>query len=394
MASIYPTYKDGKIVSFKFKAFRGKDQNGKQIFKCSTWYPDKPMSEKKMLSCAQREAILWENSLCTENEKTQEISCSQPISFREFVETKWIPVELNNSEHRNSTIAFRRYLLLVILDYLGEFSLTDIDDSRVGEYLNYLKNTYKNKQNKHPSKQTIRHHYCTLNLIFEYAVKQKCITTNPMKAIDIPKLAKHKVDAFSKEEVCAFIKAIESLSLQQRLMYELLLTTGIRRGECFGLQWGDIDFTNKSLCIERNVTYTAQNGITVGLPKTATGIRKIPITERVLALLTNYKTSEEKLFSLTNETFLFHSDTSPLLPRDPTYITKHMKKFIKKIGLPDMSPHDLRHTCATILLESGADIKSVQDILGHTDASTTLNYYVRSNIETMRNATEKAFDFA
>ena len=393
MASIYPTYKDGKIVSFKFKAFLGKDQNGKQIFKCSTWYPDKPMSEKKMLSCAQREAILWENSLYDENEKTQEISCSQPISFREFVETKWIPAELNNNEHRNSTIVFRRYLLLVILDYLGEFPLTGIDDRRVGEYLDYLKNTYKTKQNKHPSKQTIRHHYCTLNLIFDYAVKQKYITTNPMKATDVPKLAKHKVDAFSKEEVRIFIKAIESLSLQQRLMYELLVTTGIRRGECFGLQWGDIDFTNKTICIERNVTYTAQNGITVGLPKTATSIRKIPITERVLALLTNYKTSEEKLFLLTNETFLFHADTSPLLPRDPTYITKHMKKFIKKIGLPDMSPHDLRHTCATILLESGADIKSVQDILGHADASTTLNYYVRSNIETMRNATEKAFDF-
>lgn len=71
-----------------------------------------------------------------------------------------------------------------------------------------------------------------------------------------------------------------------------------------------------------------------------------------------------------------------------------MKKFIKKIGLPDMSPHDLRHTCATILFESGADIKSVQDILGHADASTTLNFYVRFNIDAMRNATEKAFDFA
>ena len=220
------------------------------------------------------------------------------------------------------------------------------------------------------------------------------VVEDPVQKVDSPRLAKHKVDALTIGEVQVFIKEVAKLSHPQRLMYELLLTTGIRRGECFGLQWGDIDFTNKTICIERNVTYTAQNGITVGLPKTATGIRKIPITERVLALLTNYKTREERLFTLTNETFLFHFDTSPLLPRDPTYITKHMKKFIKKISLPDMSPHDLRHTCATILLESGADVKSVQDILGHADASTTLNYYVRSNIDAMRNATEKAFDFA
>ena len=53
-----------------------------------------------------------------------------------------------------------------------------------------------------------------------------------------------------------------------------------------------------------------------------------------------------------------------------------MKKFMKRIGLPDMSPHDLRHTCASLLLQSGADIKSVQDILGHSNASTTLNFYV------------------
>ena len=82
-----------------------------------------------------------------------------------------------------------------------------------------------------------------------------------------------------------------------------------------------------------------------------------------------------------------------MLPRDPTYITKHMKKFMARIELPDMSPHDLRHTCATMLLQSGADIKSVQDILGHADASTTLNFYVKSDIENMRASTQKAFDF-
>ena len=90
--------------------------------------------------------------------------------------------------------------------------------------------------------------------------------------------------------------------------------------------------------------------------------------------------------------FLFPSQSSPYQPHDPTYITKHMKRFMKRIGLPDMSPHDLRHTCASLLLQSGADIKSVQDILGHADASTTLNFYVRASIEAMRVSTQKAFD--
>ena len=58
-----------------------------------------------------------------------------------------------------------------------------------------------------------------------------------------------------------------------------------------------------------------------------------------------------------------------------------------------MSPHDLRHTCASLLIQSGADVKSVQDILGHANASTTLNYYVKSDTETMRYAAMQAFDF-
>lgn len=393
MASIYPNRKNGKIVSFKLKAYLGRDENGKQVFKCTTWTAEKPMSEKKLIALAEKEATIWEHNLFQVFEQEKRNNSPEEITFRNFVENKWVPNELSNSSHRTSTVDFRQYLLIVIVDYLGEFKLKDIDSNVIEQYLDYLKNTYRTKQNAQVSQQTMRHHYCTLNLIFNYALKLNYVSVNPLSKVKTPKLAKHKVDALSKGEVLLFIKETEKLPLMQRLIYTLLLTTGVRRGECFGFQWGDIDFENKIIHIERNVTFSSLNGISVGLPKTNTGTRYVPITDGVISLLKEYKQDEEQKNVISDKSFLFHAEKSPLVPRDPTYITKHMKKFMKRVGLPDMSPHDLRHTCASLLLQSGADIKSVQDILGHSNASTTLNFYVRSDMESMQKATEKAFDF-
>ena len=394
MASIYPHRKNGKIVSFKFKAYLGRDESGKQLFKCRTWTPNKAISDSKLTALAEKEATIWEHNLLTALAEEQRASSPNKITFRDFAEKKWFSTELNNPERRNTTLDFRRNILRIITDYLGELKLQKIDNTKIEEYLDYLKNTYRTKYGKPVSPQTMRHHYSTLNLIFNHAVTLDYISANPLAKVKTPKLTKHKVDTFTRGEVLEFIRIIDTLPLMQRLVYSLLLTTGIRRGECFGLQWGDIDFVNRVIRVERNVTYTTHGGLSVGLPKTNTGIREIPITDKLFQLLIDYKISAERENRLTNQSFLFHSADSPTIPRDPNYITTHMRRLMKRTGLPNMSPHDLRHTCASLLIQSGADIKSVQDILGHADASTTLNFYARSNIETLRGATTKAFDFA
>ena len=99
--------------------------------------------------------------------------------------------------------------------------------------------------------------------------------------------------------------------------------------------------------------------------------------------------------SIIKDAFLFHRIDDIYSPIDPNAITRRVKRFMKNNGLPDLSPHDLRHSCATLLLAQGADVKSVQQILGHSDASTTLNFYVRADLQQMRAATDKmaaAFD--
>ena len=174
-------------------------------------------------------------------------------------------------------------------------------------------------------------------------------------------------------------------------MLLLLVTSGIRRGECLGLQWRDINERDCTITIARSVVYTPESGLIISTPKTEDSTRTIPIMPSVLELLQQLKKrarAANKDISLKNA-FVFPGKTGLFVPRDPNAVTKRVKRFMKRSGFPDLSPHDLRHSCATLLLSQGADIKSVQEILGHADASTTLNFYVKSDIRQMKAATEK-----
>ena len=393
MAAITPNEKNGKVVSYRFRACVGREESGKQIFRSTTWAVPKELGPAKAEKAAVKAAAQWEQEARAEYEKDKkdperikqrEIARTK-TDFTRFVAEYWFPICIDNGEHKPKTISFYNDTTKNILTYFHGRILQQITAADLQKFLVHLRTV------KELSPQTIHHHYRTLNMIFSFAVRQELIQQSPVDKVEKPKLPRKRVEALSPDDAKAFFLALDECPLDFRCMLHLMITTGLRRGECIGLKWRDIDEARSILSVERNVTNTTKSGTVVGTPKTQTSMRRMPLMNSTLALLRQLKMQRQQEYpnTILEDSFVFPGKHSAFTPCDPGAVTRRVKRFMKAHGLPDMSPHDLRHSCATLLLSSGADIKSVQELLGHTNASTTLNFYVKSDLSQMQAATNK-----
>lgn len=393
MATITPNPQQGKPVSYRFRTCVGRTEEGKQIFKSTTWKVPSHLPASRIEPAAIRAAEKWEQEMKLEHEKDlldptrikSRLIEKENTDLSRFIYEVWFPSCIDNGEHKPKTISFYNDTSKNIVSYFHCSSLQKISPIDIQAFLASLRTAH------HLAPQTVHHHYRTLNMIFSYAHKLELILTNPMDKVPAPKLNRKPIDAFTKEQAQVFVHAVDHSPLDFRCMLYLLLTTGIRRAELLGLKWCNLDDTAGIIHIEQNVTYTAQSGTIIGSPKTQRSIRTIPVLPHVLHLLQALKVQQQKAFPdiALNSGFMFHGKAGIHTPRNPDAVTRRVKRFMAQNNLPDMSPHDLRHSCATLLLQSGADIKSVQDILGHTNANTTLNFYVRSDLQQMQAAANK-----
>ena len=393
MASIIPKEKDGKIISYKFKACVGRDDCGKQVFRCTTWKVPAGLVPSKAVKAAEKAAAAWEQDAKAEYEKDlqdaerarQREIAKCKTDFVHFVKNVWFPICIEDGEHKPKTISFYNDTTKNITAYFAGCNMQKITPAEIQKFIIHL------RTEKGFSPRNVHHHYRTLNMIFAYAVRQDILLKNPMDKVDPPKLVRKEIDALSQEQATDFFREIHGCPLDFRCLLTLLVTTGLRRGECVGLQWRDIDENSLLLRVQRNVTYTTKTGIMVSTPKTAKSRRPLPVMEstlRLLLLLKQQRQRENPGVDIS-DSFIFHGEKGIYQPKDPNAVTRRVKRFMAAHDLPDLSPHDLRHSCATLLLSSGADIKSVQEILGHTNANTTLNFYVRSDLQQMKAATDK-----
>lgn len=215
------------------------------------------------------------------------------------------------------------------------------------------------------------------------------IPKNPMDKVERPKQRKDEVhatepEAYTIEEVQHIFACLEKEPLKWQVLIRLLIDTGVRRGECCGLQWKDIDFKENTITIAGNLCYTARKGVYLDVPKNGK-TRTIDVDPEVLDLLQQLHVQRAEQGIISPYVFTKNNSSEPMHPQSPT---RYLKKFSEQYGIDDLHPHKLRHTFASIAITNGADVASVSEKLGHSDKAVTLRMYTHADAESMKRASQ------
>ena len=268
--------------------------------------------------------------------------------------------------------------------------LTYTDEKKAKEPKYQVKALIRIEGDEPISKTTVVRHYQTLRNILNFAQRFDYLKDDPCKKMSVkdkPHQGHKTIDFLEPKDAQRYVAALEQQELYWKCLQNILITCGLRRGEVAGLKYGDINKEKLTLEICRSVTYDKNADNKLRIAGTKTGISRIvSITPRILSMIEALKKSQEGKYGivLTDESFIFCNVKDPSRPLMPTDVTRWQRKFVDRNRLPDVSPHDLRHSAASLALEAGANLKDVQELLGHQDPETTAEFYAAVTQEAKR----------
>ncbi len=333
-----------------------------------------PRAREKWLD---EEAALFERQC-----KNTPLEINKSITLAEYVEV-WLR-EIAPNKLAKSTLVRDKQDIDRFLPFLGNIKLTDLRAEHFRSLYAEMRKQ-KNLNNGKPlSESTVEGIHACLCGILTDAMEGGFLDHNPAWRTYKYAGKKKKRNIADEETTQKLITALEEESIKYETYFKLIIATGMRRGECCGLQWKDIDFSNRSIHICRNVVKVTGEEIFVKEPKTESSDRTVYFSPEMASLLKEYRkfcqqeaeNYEEK--KITAEDYLFRRRETDL-PMTPSSFTWRFKLILKKHGLPEnLTVHSLRHTNASLLIASGADVATVAELLGHSQISTTLDIYTHA----------------
>lgn len=305
-----------------------------------------------------------------------ELNENYALTLGEWLD-KWLNEYMSLTLRQSTLSGYKSNINNYIKPILGKKMLSTVTTDDIQKMYNKLKKEGRVKLDKNGSKalsnSTVRGIHMMLHEALEYAVREHLIISNPTNNTSIPKSNYAQKQILNDDELNRFMKAIESDELWYDFFYTEI-TTGLRRGEICALKWCDFNDNAGTLKICRTASKTD-----TGDTKTLAGNREILLPPSTAELL---KKRKKKSIS----EWIFHNPYCPEKHINPNIAYANMKKLLKKAELPSIRFHDLRHTFATHALASGVDAKTLSGILGHTNASFTLDTYTHVTIDMQKNA--------
>ena len=229
---------------------------------------------------------------------------------------------------------------------------------------------------------TVIHYHAVVRKALQYAVKNELISENVADKVDRPKKGKYLATFYSKEELAALFEATRDDSMS--VVIQLAAYYGLRRSEVLGIRWSAVDFDRGTISINHKVTDGKENGeyriFTEDKLKTKSSFRTLPLIPAVRELLQEQREKQERYRAMFKKSYCREYldyvcvDEMGKLFR-PNYVTDHFKLLLTQNGLRPIRFHDLRHSCASLLLSQGIAMKQIQDWLGHSTFATTADIY-------------------
>ncbi|HHX23868.1 MAG TPA: site-specific integrase [Thermoanaerobacterales bacterium] len=225
------------------------------------------------------------------------------------------------------------------------------------------------------SPRTLRLHKNILNQTLNEAIKNGYILTNPCDMVILPPLQRYESNYYNAEQINALLEAIREETLYPLIKFTVVY--GLRRSEVLGLKWDSVDLENELVTIRHTVTKVTRT-VEKNKTKNATSHRSFPLLPELKTMLLELSKKEEenkRVFAgVYNDCqYIFKWDNGR--PFSPDYVSRKFKNLLKKHDLPRIRFHELRHSCASFLINKGFALKDVQEWLGHSDIKITANIY-------------------
>lgn len=317
----------------------------------------------------------------------------QNITFQEWIEEFLVNYKKNEIKITTYEGYIRIYRKHIKDSQIGKTALNQVTTEILQRY-------YNDKLNDGYNSKTVRSIGIVIGAALNMAVKLKMLSENPNRYTSIPKKKKYEASVLSAEEVARIVK-----EAKEEELYPIVVTTvytGMRKGEVMALKWENVDFQKRRIYIKNSLCkidgdQPDEKGhrharYEILEPKTKESIRMVPMLDEVYDALMLQKERQETDKQRYREIYLdqglvFADPCGDYLPQRQFMDKYHA--FLKKYRITDIRFHDLRHTFATLLIESDVSMKVVQELLGHSTITTSMDIYTHVSDEKKEQALDQ-----